>query len=175
MTASPKDPEVSAAERTAGVGPDGRYANVRDAIPQAEPLSGSHGTYAMGELSSIGELIGDITTDLSTLLRQEVALAKAELTDTANKAGKGAGLLGAGGVAAHFGLLFLSVALAAALEVWWNSWVWGALAVGILWLVVGAVLAAVGRGQLKHMTGMQRTVDSAKRVPDALKGNEDRR
>jgi hypothetical protein len=175
MTANPQDRAVPAAERTAEVGPDGRYEHVRDAIPEPEPISGAHGTYPKGEPSSIGDLIGDITSDLSTLLQQEVALAKAEINDTARKAGKGAGLLGAGGVAAHFGLLFLSLALAAALAAWWDSPGWGALAVGALWLVVGAVLAAVGRGQLKSMTGMERTVDSAKRVPAALKGNEDQR
>jgi hypothetical protein len=175
MTAGSQDRAVPAAERRGDVGPDGRYESVRDAIPEPEPLAGSHGTYAKGELSSIGDLIGDITTDLSTLLRQEVALAKAELTESATKAGKGAGLLGGGGVAAHMGLLFLSVALTAALAAWWDSPGWAALAVGLLWLVVGAVLASVGRGQLKNMTGMERTVDSAKRVPDALKGNENRR
>lgn len=175
MTAHPDNRPIPATERTADVGPDGRYESVRDAIPDAEPLQGSHGTYAKGELSSIGELVGDITTDLSTLLRQEVALAKAELTESATRAGRGAGLLGGGGVAGHFGLLFLSVALVAALAAWWDSVGWAALAVGLLWLVVAAVLAASGRAELKKMTGMERTVDSAKRVPDALKGNEDPR
>lgn len=175
MTANPQDRAVPAADRTGDVGPDGRYEHVRDAVPEAESISGSRGTYPKGEVSSIGDLIGDITADLSTLLQQEVALAKAEITDTASKAGKGAGLLGAGGVAGHFGLLFVSVALAAALAAWWDSPGWGALAVGALWLVLGAVLAVVGRGQLKSMTGMERTVDSAKRVPAALKGNEDQR
>ncbi len=174
MTASPQDRAVPAAERTGDVGPDGRYEHVRDAVPEAEPITGSHAAYAKGELSSIGDLIGDITSDLSTLLQQEVALAKAEMTDTVRKAGKGAGLLGAGGVAGHFGLLFLSLALTAALSAWWDSLGWGALAVGVLWLVVAAVLASSGRSQLKKMTGMERTVDSAKRVPEALKGNENR-
>ncbi len=175
MTADPQHDAVPASERRGETGPDGRFETVHDAIPEAEPLQGSHGTYAKGEVSSIGELIGDITTDLSTLLRQEVALAKAEVTDNARKGGKGAGLLGGGGVAAHLGVLFLSLALAAALAAWWDSPGWGAFAVGVLWLVIGAILIAVGRAQLKQMTGMERTVDSAKRVPEALKGNEARR
>ena len=66
-------------DRTEGVNPvTGRYDSVSDAIPDPEPLHGAHQTYAKGEVSSIGELISDITADLSTLLRQEVALAKAE-------------------------------------------------------------------------------------------------
>lgn len=48
----------------------------------------------------LGELLSEVSRDLSTLFRQEVALAKAELTDSAKKAGKGAGMFGGAGVAA---------------------------------------------------------------------------
>ncbi len=50
-----------------------------------------------GESPSIGDLLGDITRDLSTLMRQEVELAKAELRQSAKESGKGAGMLGAAG------------------------------------------------------------------------------
>lgn len=153
------------------VGPD-RGRSVSDAIPPAEPLEGAHATYDKGEVSSIGALISDISGDLSTLLRQEVALAKAEATESATKAGKGAGMLAGAGVAAHFLLLFLSLALWWALAEAMDSPGWAFVIVAALWGVVAAVLAALGRKQLKKMTGMERSVDTAKRVPDALKGNE---
>jgi hypothetical protein len=44
--------------------------------------------------------------------------------------------------------------------------------VAVLWAIIAAVLAVMGRSQLKKAPGMDRTVDTAKRVPDALKGNE---
>jgi len=52
---------------------------------------------------------------------------------------------------------------------------WSALAVAALWGVVAAVLAAVGRKKMREVQGLPRTTETAKRVPDALKGNEDPR
>jgi hypothetical protein len=153
----------------------GRYESIGDAIPEAEPIHGAHDTYAKGEVGSIGALISDISADLSTLMRQEVALAKAEAKQEATKAGKGAGMLAGAGVAGHFVLLFLSLALWMALAAAFDSLGWAAVVVSVIWGIVAAVLAAVGRKQLKTMKGMPRTTESAKRVPDALKGNEDHR
>lgn len=125
-------------------------------------------------LSSVGEIIGDISENLSTLIRQETELAKAELRDTATRTGKGAGLLGGAGVAGHFVLLFLSIAL------WWAigdaiGYGWSALIVAAVWAVIAAVLAVMGRSKLKEVKGMPRTADTAKKIPDALKGNEETR
>ncbi len=125
-------------------------------------------------LSSLGELIGDISTDLSTLIQQETALAKAELSASAKRGGKGVGLLGGAGVAGHFVLLFLSIAL------WWGlgntlGHGWSALIVALVWAVVAAVLAVVGRKELKQMKGAPQTAATAKQIPEALKGNEESR
>lgn len=149
-----------------------QHRSVSDAIPPAEPIHGSHDTYAKGEIGSIGGLISDISTDLATLLRQEVALAKVEATQSASKAGKGAGLLAGAGLAANFVLLFLSLALWNVLSDALDSWGWAFVLVAVLWAVIAGALAAVGRKQLKEMTGLERSVDTAKLVPDALKGNE---
>jgi hypothetical protein len=159
----------------AGPGPSGRYESVSDAIPDAEPIHGAHDTYAKGEVGSIGELISDISADLSTLMRQEVALAKAELKDSATKGGKAAGMLGGAGYAAHLTALFLSLTLWMALAYLFDDLAWSALAVAALWGVVAAVLAAVGRKKMREVQGLPRTTETAKRVPDALKGNEDPR
>ena len=122
-----------------------------------------------GSLSSVGELLGEISGDISTLMRQEVELAKTELRQSASNASKAGGMLGGAAVAAHMVLLFASVAL------WWALGTsigrgWSALVVALVWALIGAVLAAMGRTQLKAVTGMPKTAESAKRIPDALKG-----
>jgi len=126
------------------------------------------------ERASVGELLGDVSRDLSTLLRQELALAKAELKQEASKAGKGAGMLGGAGFAGYMVLLFLSFAL------WWalaNVMDQGlaALIVALVWAVAGAVLYATGRRQLRELNPVpERTVDSLRQVPDALTPNQER-
>jgi uncharacterized membrane protein YqjE len=120
---------------------------------------------------SLGELISEVTQDLSTLMRQEVELAKAELQQSASRAGKGAGMLGGAAVAAYFVLLFLSVAL------WWaigsaTGLGWSALIVALIWAIIAAVAATAGRNSLKSIRGIPRTADTVKKIPDALKGNE---
>ncbi len=120
--------------------------------------------------ASIGELIGDVTRDLSTLLRQELELAKAELKQEAVKSGKAAGAIGGAGFAGYMVLLFLSIALWSALA---NvmDWGWSALIVAALWSIVGAVLYAAGRKQLRRVQPTpERTVETIKEVPDALRG-----
>ena len=125
-------------------------------------------------LSNVGELFADISRDLSTLIRQETELAKAEIRQSASKAGKGAGMLGGAGVAGHFVLLFLSLAL------WWGlgneiGRGWSALVVAAVWAVIAMVLASIGRRELKQVKGIPQTTQTAREIPDALKGNEDKR
>ena len=128
--------------------------------------------------ASVGELFGEVSKDLSTLIRQEIALAKAETTQSAKEAGKGAGMLGGAGWATHFVLLFLSVAL------WWglgtaigsgNTWPalgWSAIIVAIIWAIIAAVLYSMGRKRLRRTEGLPQTADTVKKIPDALKGQE---
>ena len=131
-------------------------------------------SYTGNDRESVGELLSDITTDLSTLLRQEVELAKAEMKQSASRAGKGAGMLAGAGVAGHFVLLFVSVAA------WWGigdstGHGWSALIVALIWAVIAAVLSVVGRDRLKTVQGMPRTTETVKRIPSAVAGNEDTR
>lgn len=99
---------------------------------------------------SLGEIVGDIATDLTTLVKQEIELAKTEAKAEAVKAGKGAGLFGGAGVAGHLALVFLSLTLMFLLDSWMHTAV-AALIVTVLWLVVAAVMAVVGRKELKSM------------------------
>ncbi|WP_433503527.1 phage holin family protein [Pseudonocardia halophobica] len=119
---------------------------------------------------SVGDLMGRVSRDLSTLMRQELALAQAELKQEARKAGKAAGGFGAAGFAGYMVLLFLSVALWAGLSNVMDSG-WAGVIVAVVWAVIGAIAFVVGRNNARrtHPTP-ERTVDTLKQVPDALKG-----
>jgi len=97
---------------------------------------------------SLGEIVGDLSQDLSALVRQEMDLAKVELKHEITTVGKGAGLLGGAGVAGLLTTLFLSLALAYLLDNWMPAEV-AALIVGLLWAATAAVLVARGRKDLK--------------------------
>jgi len=139
---------------------------------------------------SVGQLISEVTTDLSVLMRQELELAKAEIKAEATKAGdevkaqsakagKGAGMLGGAGFAGFMTVLFLSIAL------WWAlshlvGHSWSALIVAALWGIVAAVLYSMGRKQLKQidLTKLkqvnpkpEQTMETLQQVPGALKPN----
>lgn len=101
------------------------------------------------ETRSLGEIVGDISTDLSTLVRQEMELARTELKQEAAKAGKGAGMLGGAGVAGLLTLLFLSLALTWLLDNWMPVEL-AALITAALWGIAAAVLAQRGRQELKE-------------------------
>lgn len=124
--------------------------------------------------NSVGELLSEVSRDISTLMRQEVDLAKAELKESASRAGKGAGLFGGAGVAGILALVFVSVAL------WWalgylmgNAW--SALIVAVIWGVVALVLTLVGKRAIESISGMPNTVDTLKEIPETLKRNEENR
>ena len=120
---------------------------------------------------SVGQLIGDVSRDISTLMRQEVELAKAEVKAEVAKAGKGAGMLGGAGFAGYMVLLFLSCAG------WWGlanvmDAAYAALIVAAVWLVIGATMFVVGRSTLRAVNPKpERTIDTANDIPSALKGD----
>ncbi len=93
---------------------------------------------------SLGEIASDLLGNASTLIRQEVALAKAEAGQMASRAGKGAGLLGGAGVAGFFALLFASLAA------WWGIAV--LIGAGVsLWRRHAAASDPRARAQLRWM------------------------
>ena len=120
--------------------------------------------------ASVGELLGEVTQDLSTLMRQELALAKAEVKEEGVKAAKAGGMLGAAGFAGYMVLLFASIAA------WWGlaevmAQGWAALIVTAIWAVIGAVLFAVGRQRMREVNPKpERTVETVSEVPGTLKG-----
>lgn len=124
--------------------------------------------------TSLGDLLSEVTGDISALFRQEVALAKAELKQSATQAGAGAGMLGGAGYAALMAVFFLSVAL------WWALGAlmglgWSAVVVALIWAVIALVLFLMGRNRMKQVKGAPRTVESLQQIPDAIKRNEENR
>ncbi|GGJ27821.1 phage holin family protein [Paenarthrobacter histidinolovorans] len=122
------------------------------------------------ETLPLGELLSDLTRDVSTLMRQEVELAKVELKESATKAGKGAGMMAGAAWAGHITVLFLSIAL------WWALGLlvglgWSAVIVAVIWGIIAAVLAVMGRKELNAIKGMPRTAETVKEIPPALKPN----
>lgn len=120
---------------------------------------------------SIGDIFSAVGADLSTLMRQEVALAKAEVRESAVNAGAGVGMLTGAGVAVHMVLLFVSI------SAWWGiaQWTgqaWSGLVIAAVWAVIALALYLVGRRKLSQVDGLPRTTESAKQIPDALAGNE---
>ena len=127
-----------------------------------------------GRTESLGQLLGEVSKDISTLFRQEVELAKAELSESAKKAGKGAGMFGGAGLAGYFALLFLSIAL------WWGLGyltgnVWSAIIVAVIWGIVAAILAMRGKKEVDEIKGAPKTAETLKKVPEAFKTSEDQR
>ena len=121
--------------------------------------------------TSVGELIGEVTKDLSVLMRQELELAKAELKVEAKKAGQGAGAFGAAGFAGYMVLMFLSFALWWGLENVMDAGL-AALIVAVIWAVIGAVAFVMGRKKFAQVNPKpERTVETLQQVPDALKPN----
>jgi hypothetical protein len=136
-------------------------------IPEPAPSE----AHQKADNASLGELLGDVTRDLSTLMRQEVELAKAEAKQSATKAGKGAGMLGGAGVAGHFVLVFLSLALMFALGALMPLG-WAAVIVAVIWGIIAAVLASMGRKELKQIKGMPQTGETLSEIPPTLKPGE---
>lgn len=136
-------------------------------IPEPPPSA----AHVKADNASIGELLGDVTRDLSTLMRQEVDLAKAELKQSATKAGKGTGMLAGAGVGGHFVLLFLSLALMFALGAIMPLG-WSALITAVVWVIIAAVLASIGRKELKQIKGLPQTGETLSEIPPTLKPGE---
>jgi uncharacterized membrane protein YqjE len=100
---------------------------------------------------SIGDLLKRLSQDTSTLVKQEMALARAELTEQGKRAGKGAGMLGGAGVAGLLTLGALTATIIGVLDTAMAFWL-AALIVTIVWGAIAGVLALQGRNEIKEAT-----------------------
>ncbi|MET7279481.1 phage holin family protein [Kribbella sp. NPDC005582] len=138
-------------------------------VQAAVPAGSSYNDASLGADASLGEIVSRLTTDVGTLTRQELALAKAELQAEAKQAGKGAGMLGGAAVAGWMLALFVSLTVMWALGEAMHL-AWAALIVAVIWGVIAAVLGASGRKALKDVNPKpEQTVETLKEDAQWLK------
>src|SRR3982751_6442992 len=97
----------------------------------------------------VGELLRQLSQETTTLVKQEIDLAKAEMSEKGKQAGAGVGLFGGAGVSGLLALIFLSLAVVAAIDTATHAWL-GALIVGLVWAAAAGVLALQGRNKVKQ-------------------------
>jgi uncharacterized membrane protein YqjE len=118
----------------------------------------------------VGELIKELTEDMRTLVRKEMELGKAELTEKGKRAGLGAGLLGGGATFGFLALGALTATLIGVLDTAMEFWL-AALIVTVLWGAVAAALALTGKTKVQEAAPPvpEETVDSVKEDMQWLK------
>lgn len=119
---------------------------------------------------SLGQLVSTATAELSALVHDEIALAKAELRQDAKRAGIGGGAIAAAGVLALFALPVLSFAAAYGIHNLGLGLAWSFLIVGGAYLVTAGLLGLFAKAKLKKIKPPERTIASAKETATALQG-----
>ena len=112
--------------------------------------------------ASLGELVATATRDLSSLVKQEIELAKVEIKRDVAAAGKGAGMFGGAGFAGIFALVFLSISAAYGIASLGVPLGCGFFAVGALYLIAAAVLALTGKKSLSRVGPPEKTIETLK-------------
>jgi hypothetical protein len=123
---------------------------------------------ARAEEPTVGTLVQSAMADISTLVRSEIELAKAEVGKSAKKAGIGAGAFGAAGVVLAFSGFFFGIAFAEFLT-WLGIERWiSYLIVWFLLVLLAALAALFGRGQMKKIEKPERTLETLSDLPEVL-------
>ena len=119
------------------------------------------------------ELIKDLSDQASTLVRQEIDLAKAEVAEKAKQVGVGAGVFGAAGVAALMTLGSLTAFVILVLALALPSWA-AALIVTLVWAAIAGTLALIGHTKLREIgkPAPQKTVETLKEDVQWLKNRK---
>ena len=99
----------------------------------------------------IGELLRQLSQETTTLVRQELELAKAEMAEKGKRAGLGAGMFGGAGASALLGLGALTAAAIVALDEALPLWL-SALILALVWLAIAGALALQGRSKVQAAT-----------------------
>lgn len=129
---------------------------------------------AVREERSIGQLLKELRDETTTLLRQEVDLAKAEMSEKASRAGKNLGALAVGGGVAFLGALALLAAVVYGLTSILNQFMSVGVAIWLAPLIVGLVLAAVGYSMLqKALAALKQESLTPQRTTQTLQENKE--
>lgn len=124
---------------------------------------------SVGDDHRLSALVTSATKDLSTLMRDELALAKAELRRDVKQAATGGGLFAAAGALAVFALFILSFAAAYGIHAAGLGLAWSWLIVGGAYLFLGALCAGIGLLWLKRIRGVDATKRTANKSLAVLK------
>ena len=118
----------------------------------------------------MGELVSRLSTEMSSLMRGELELARLELTEKAKHTGKGAGAFGAAGLVALYGVGVLIAAAILALALVLDAWL-AAVLVGVVLLVIAGGIALFGKKQVSEGTPMkpERATENLKRDVETVK------
>ena len=111
----------------------------------------------------VGELLKQLSEETTTLVKQEIDLAKAEMSEKGKQAGVGVGMFGGAGISGLLALIFLSLAAVAALDTGMRTWL-AALIVGLVWTAVAGVLALQGKSKVQNATppAPEQAIESSK-------------
>jgi len=120
-----------------------------------------HGMQTQTDDRSLSQLLAEMTSELSTLMRKEVELAKVEATEQAKRAGKAGAMFGAAAVTGFLGVLLLLFAAAWGLDAILPTGL-AFLLVAVLCLGIAAVCASVGRKKVAEIRPPQQTVETLK-------------
>lgn len=151
--------------------------NPQDHVPTHErptdrtSLDESQAQYRARE-ESLGDLFSSFTTNVSTLFRQEVQLAKAEATASAKQALAGIGMLVGAAIGGLLLLIFLSASLMWALAETMHVG-WAALIVAVIWAIITAVLAVLGKNRFDQMRGLEQTQETLQEIPPTINPNKE--
>ncbi|WP_214319558.1 phage holin family protein [Nonomuraea sediminis] len=117
------------------------------------------------EEETLGSLVAQASNQISTLVRSEIELAKAELRFDAKRVGTASGLFAAAAFMAHLCLILASFTIAYALTLILPAWL-SFLIVTVFYLLVAALLVFIGVRRLKGLSGMKRTGRSLKELKE---------
>jgi hypothetical protein len=111
----------------------------------------------------VGELLRDLSQQTGTLVRQEIELAKAELSQKGKQAGAGAGMFGAAGAVGLLALAALTTCFIAALQTAMATWL-AALIVAVVYAAIAGALALAGRARIRRATpaAPEQTIETVK-------------
>lgn len=119
---------------------------------------------------TIGALVMDVSRDISSLISNEIALAKTELKVSVKRGGTGLGLFAAAGFLLVLAVIMLSVSFAYFIHWAGLDLHWAFLIVFAVYLLIAGVLAWVGIKQVKQVKAPERAIVQGKQIPAALKG-----
>jgi len=118
---------------------------------------------------TIGKLVGDVSNDVSSLIRSEIALAKTELKFSAKAGGVGIGLFAAAAFLLVLAVIMLSVAIAYFINFTGLDLAWCFLIVFVVYLLIAGLLGFIGYKKIQQVKAPERAIAQGKQIPAAFK------